>query len=270
MSHDLGVTASYSRVAVFGCVFSNHLALRHAIADARERQVDEILCLGDLCAFGPAPDNVFPILEESSVRVLRGELDDSTAGGISARGFGYTDPRDNYFAALSHEYTFANTSPENRRWLATLPSELRFQLGDLRVLCSHGSPRRVGEFLWESATPTHFLRKLMSDHNCDVLLASHTGIHWDRLVADGKWFVNVGAIGRPPNNGRTEVWYAVLTVAGAKLDIEFVPVVYDHDSLADEMRDENLPQEFVNTIRTGWWTTFLEALPARERARGRF
>jgi hypothetical protein len=31
-----------------------------------------------------------------------------------------------------------------------------------------------------------------------------------------------------------------------------------------------LPAEFVETVRTGWWTTCLEVLPARERARGRF
>jgi len=40
--------------------------------------------------------------------------------------------------------------------------------------------------------------------------------------------------------------------------------------LADEMRDECLPDEFIETIRSGWWTTCLEVLPAKERARGRF
>ncbi len=36
------------------------------------------------------------------------------------------------------------------------------------------------------------------------------------------------------------------------------------------MRDEGLPEEFVETILTGWWTTCLEVLPAKERAAGRF
>jgi hypothetical protein len=36
------------------------------------------------------------------------------------------------------------------------------------------------------------------------------------------------------------------------------------------MEAEALPPEFVATVRTGWWTTCLEVLPARERARGRF
>ena len=34
------------------------------------------------------------------------------------------------------------------------------------------------------------------------------------------------------------------------------------------MLGEELPQEFITTIDTGWWTTCLEVLPAKERARG--
>jgi len=39
---------------------------------------------------------------------------------------------------------------------------------------------------------------------------------------------------------------------------------------AQEMRAERLPDEFIETIETGWWTTCLEILPARERAAGKF
>ena len=45
---------------------------------------------------------------------------------------------------------------------------------------------------------------------------------------------------------------------------EFVPVEYDHERLAAEMRAERLPDEFVETILTGWWTTCLEVLPVKE------
>ena len=41
-----------------------------------------------------------------------------------------------------------------------------------------------------------------------------------------------------------------------------------YESLACEMEREGLPCTFIETIRTGWWTTCLEILPAKERARG--
>jgi hypothetical protein len=54
------------------------------------------------------------------------------------------------------------------------------------------------------------------------------------------------------------------------LSVEFVPVHYDHMQLANEMRRERLPEEFVETIVSGWWTTCLEILPPKERAGGRY
>jgi len=53
-----------SRIAVFGGIYSNHLALAAALSDARRRGVDQVFCLGDLGAFGPHPDRVFPILRK--------------------------------------------------------------------------------------------------------------------------------------------------------------------------------------------------------------
>jgi hypothetical protein len=52
-----------------------------------------------------------------------------------------------------------------------------------------------------------------------------------------------------------------------RLGVDFVRLVYDYERLAAEMTSEGLPDEFVETIRTGWWTTCNEILPAKERAR---
>jgi predicted phosphodiesterase len=255
------------RIAVFGGVYSNHLALSSALDDARGRGVDAVYCLGDLGAFGPHPDRVFPLLREYGVACIRGNYDDSVGNGLADCQCGYTDPRDNHFARISYDYIFRNTSLANRAWMRDLPEQRRIRLGRYRMLLCHGSPRRVNEFLWESTTPTHFLDRLAADHDADVILATHTGIKWHRQLSGGRHFVNVGVLGRPENDGRTNVWYALLEAA-PELRVEFVPVVYDFERLAAEMLEEGLPQEFVETVRTGWWTTCLEILPAKERRRG--
>ncbi|TVR66737.1 MAG: metallophosphoesterase [Gemmatimonadales bacterium] len=274
-----------TRVAAFGGIYSNHRALEAAITHARERGAEAILCLGDLGAFGPSPDRTIHLLRDAGIPVVRGNYDDSIARGLDDCQCGYTDPRDNHYARISYEYTLANTSPESRRWMAAFPREIRFNLGPLRVLAFHGSPRRMNEFLWETTTPTHFLRGMAETAGVDVLLGTHTGIHWSRDLGGGRWYVNAGALGRPANDGRREVWYAMLSVdspgpangangtgpeVGGRLQVEFMPVLYPVDLLADEMRDEGLPHEFIETIRTGWWTTCLEVLPGKERARGRW
>jgi predicted phosphodiesterase len=258
-----------TRIAVFGGIYNNYLALEAALSDVRRRGVDAGYCLGDLGAFGPHPDRVFPFLQEAGVECIQGNYDHSIGNELADCQCGYTDPRDNHFARLSYDYTLQHTSPVNRAWLRKLPAQRRLVLGRYRLLLCHGSPRRMNEFLWESTTPTHFLDHLACEHDADVILATHTGIKWHRRLTDDRHFVNVGVLGRPENNGRTNVWYTVLE-ARPDFKVEFVPVEYACQRLANDMRAEKLPEEFVATVLTGWWTTCLEILPAKERRRGRF
>jgi diadenosine tetraphosphatase ApaH/serine/threonine PP2A family protein phosphatase len=264
-----GATPEYRRIAVFGGVYNNAPALAATLDDVRGRDVDAVFCLGDLGGFGPHPDRVFPLLREQGVLVLQGNYDEALASGRTDCGCGYTDPRDNDFARVSYAYTFSRTSAANKAWLATLPGHRRVQLGAHRVLMCHGSPRVINEFLWESATPDGLLRTFLRERQADVMLCTHTGIKWDRSLDGAGRVVNVGVIGRPENDGTPAVWYTLLT-ATPDVEVQFVPVRYDHEALAREMEREGLPVEFAETIRTGWWTTCLENLPAKERARGRF
>ncbi len=250
----------YRRVALLGGIYSNYLALARALELARSARVDAVFALGDFGAFGPHPDRTVELLRDAGVIAIQGNYEEALVAGAEDCRCGYTDPRDNLFAQLSYDYTRAFTSAEHVRWMAGLPAQLRLTVAGRRVLLCHGSPRRINEFLWGSTTPAAFAAHLLEEHDTDLIACTHTGLHWRR-----PGIVNVGALGRPANDGRTEVWMTILDEG-----VTFVPVAYDHPRLAREMRAEGLPREFVETIETGWWTTCLEILPARERAAGRF
>lgn len=259
-----------TRFAFIGGVYSNYWALRATLDDISRRGADETFFLGDLGAFGPHPNRVPELLIERGIRGIQGNYEESLSSRADDCHCGYTDPRDNHYAQISYDYTFANTSEALKDWMGTLPGQIRFEVGGARFLLVHGSPRRINEFLWRSTSPEPFLERLCRDANADVIVCTHSGLHWHRRLESGKHVINAGVIGRPANDGRTNVWYTIADVRDGRVSVEFVPVAYDHLRLAGEMRREKLPDEFVETILSGWWTTCLEILPAKERMAGKF
>jgi predicted phosphodiesterase len=258
-----------TKIAACGGAYANPYALAAMLADARARGCERVFCLGDLGGFGAECDAIWPLLEEHAVECIAGNYDVAIARADPDCGCGYSDPRDNEFAQLIYEYTLAHTSREFAEWMGVLPGELWETIGGLDVHMVHGSPLAVNDFMWESLSDDD-LRQRVDASRADVLVCTHTGIPWQRRV-DGTLVVNVGAVGRPANDGGAHTWYAVLDIddeAGARA--ELVPVRYDHEAQAASMRAAGLPEPFVETIETGWWTTCLEIVPPAERSRGRY
>lgn len=259
-----------TRIAFFGGIYSNYLALEAAIKLAKSKGVDAMWALGDFGAFGPHPDRTCDIIQAEEIPAIQGNYEESLSSGAEDCHCGYTDPRDNHYAQISYDYTVEKTSDDYKKWMGTLPTSKHLEIDGRKLMLCHGSPRQINEFMWRSMTPVPFVEKMLNDNSADLIVCTHTGIHWERQHAPGRGVVNVGALGRPANDGRTNVWFAILEVTAAGVKTEFVPVEYDHQRLAAEMAAEKLPDEFVQTITQGWWTTCLEILPAKERAEGRF
>jgi pyruvate-formate lyase-activating enzyme/predicted phosphodiesterase len=256
------------RIAVSGGPYGNPYALRVFVADARARGCERLYCLGDLGGFGAEVDALWPILTDNQVTCVAGNYDVAIARGDTDCGCGYRDPLDNQFSQLIYDHTLATTSRNFAAWMGELPTERREQLGGLDVHFVHGSPLFLNDFWWQSL-PEDQHRERTGASGADVILCTHSGLPWQRRV-DDTLVVNVGVLGKPANDGRTNVWYAILDLDEGSATAELVPLDYDWRAQAASMRAAGLPEMFVETIETGWWTTCLEVLPPAERSRGRY
>ena len=257
-----------TRIAVCGGPYANPHALAAMLGDARAGGAERIFCLGDLGGFGADCDGIWPLLLEHGVECIAGNYDVAIAGGDPDCGCGYSDPRDNRLAQLIYDHTLASTSRDFAAWMGDLPLELRETIGGVDVHMVHGSPLAINDFLWESLPDAELAERTRAS-GADVLLCSHTGIPWQREIG-GCLVVNVGAVGRPPNDGARETTYALLDLGEGRAAAEIVRVPYDWRAQAASMRAAGLPDAFTETIETGWWTTCLEVVPPAERSRGRF
>jgi diadenosine tetraphosphatase ApaH/serine/threonine PP2A family protein phosphatase len=260
----LGLT----RIAVLGGTYANPYALQAVLDDAREKGAERIFCLGDLGGFGAECDAIWPLLTDNGVEVMAGNYDIAIGRGDTDCGCGYSDPRDNEFAQITYDYTLANTSREFAAWMRELPLDIREEIGGLDVHMVHGSPLQTNDFFWESLDDEE-TRLRVKESGADVILCTHSGLPWIKRF-EGTLLCNVGVVGRPANNGSRDVCYAIVDLADGHAEAEIAWVAYDWQAHAASMRAAGLPEPFVETIETGWWTTCLEVVPPRERPRGKY
>jgi len=65
------------RIAVISDIHSNLLALRAVLQDIEQRQVDVIICGGDLVGYAPFPNEVIDLIKEKEIPCVMGNYDDA-------------------------------------------------------------------------------------------------------------------------------------------------------------------------------------------------
>ena len=256
------------RLAICGGPYANPYALRAFAADARARGCDRLFCLGDLGGFGADINALQAILTEEKISCVAGNYDVAIARADPDCGCGYRDPTDNAFAQLIYDHTLQTCDRDFGAWMGTLPTERRLRVAGCDLHLVHGSPLALNDFWWESL-PEHEHRARVRASGADVICCTHTGLPWTKRI-DGAVVVNVGVVGKPANDGTNQVWYAIVDLDDGHAEVTLVPLDYDWSAQAASMRAAGLPEAFVETIETGWWTTCIEVLPPAERAAGRY
>ncbi|MDK2882855.1 MAG: hypothetical protein PWP58_1191 [Bacillota bacterium] len=257
------------RVAILADIHGNIHALEAVLADIQERGVDQILCLGDLVGYGAFPNEVIAAVRERAIPTVMGNYDESVSFDLPACGCDFPTEEALLAGERSLAWTQEQVTEENKAYLRQLPRELWLDLGGVRTLAVHGSPRRLNEYLFED-TPDevwgtvfapdraveyaiHAGARQSETHTstacqADLLLIGHTHKPYFRTFRHHA-IVNAGSVGKP-KHGDPQAVYALLTI-GEGIEVEFVKVPYDVEAAAAAILAAGLPAEFAYAVRTG-------------------
>ncbi|WP_018249880.1 metallophosphoesterase family protein [Orenia marismortui] len=234
------------RVAVISDVHGNIFALESVLEDIEGRNVDEIVCTGDLVGYGPFPNEVIAKIEELGIKTIQGNYDDAIANRRIACGCDYKTERSQKIGMSSMNYTAMETSEENKEFLANLPFSLILEIENKKALFVHGSPRRINEYLYEDSKE---LEEVAGELKEDILVCGHTHLPYHKIIS-GKHMMNVGSIGKP-KHGNPNAIYTIIEVIEAKVKTEFIEVIYPVDKLTTALKETDLAEELVEVFTTG-------------------
>lgn len=235
-----------TRIALIADIHGNIPALEAVLKDIRQREINEIYCLGDLIGKGPHGDIAVDMVRAECQQVIRGNWDDFI-------GKETDDP-----TLLWHQNRLGS---ERLQYLASLPFTIEFRMSGKWIRLFHASPRSVYERIqpWDEqekrATLFDSSPLCKSPRIADV--AGYADIHnafQEHL--EGRTLFNTGSVGNPLE--LPEASYVILegnynSEARAPLNIQFIRVPYPIEQAVQDALQSGMPhpEEYILEIRTG-------------------
>jgi predicted phosphodiesterase len=235
---------------VFGDVHGNITALEAVFEDMDDHGLgSNRYCLGDLVGYGTSPNEVVEFVRSREIPTITGNYDRGVGADSDDCGCAYGTEVEQRRGDRSIAWTNEAITDENRAYLRDLPERIDLDLGELRVVLVHGSPRRINEYLYEDR-PDSSVERLLDSVDADVLVCGHTHLPYHKTLPSGRHAINAGSVGKP-KDGDPRACYLVLRVDGSELSARFHRVEYDVERAATAIEDSEMPSAFADMLREG-------------------
>jgi diadenosine tetraphosphatase ApaH/serine/threonine PP2A family protein phosphatase len=265
--------------AIISDIHSNVEALQAVLADVEEREIKEVICLGDIVGYGPNPKECLDLVRERCRVTLMGNHDHALL--FEPTNFNLPAERACYWTRQVLEDE-PNKDLRNLRWkfLGDLP--VRYK--DRDVLFFHASPRRpMNEYIFPEDVFTNPQKVMANFDRLDarVCFVGHT--HQPGVFVDDPYFdpphelpdspyfeveeerviVNVGSVGQPRDRDQRASYVivhrspqalsssaenVVATALSCTVEqIEFVRVEYDLETTVKKILAEPALDDLLGT-----------------------
>jgi predicted phosphodiesterase len=240
------------RIALFSDIHGNLPALDVVLADIEAGGIEERYCLGDLVGYGPDPAGVIDRMRASGIPAILGNYDDGIGQRRGECGCYYATDQARSDGAASYAFTEPLVDDERAVWLAALPHELRLEQTGLRILLTHGSPRKINEYLLPDRTDAQLVR-LAEAADADVVCVGHVHVPYLRSMAgtDGAIirYASTGSVGKPKDGDPRACWAELSLGDSGEVDAVFHRVVYDIEAVVAAMTAAGLPKTLGTALR---------------------
>jgi predicted phosphodiesterase len=241
------------RIAMFGDVHANTIALDQALAAIERQEPDAIVCLGDVATVGYDPAGAVRRVAALGCPVVMGNGEQSLFDPPDRSAVTDPEARERIRRVDElHEWGKAQLSREELARIRDYLPVVELDAGGLSICVCHGSPRSAWEPLLASTAEEQVLEALAGTR-ADMIVGGHTHVPLLRRVGE-RWLVNAGSVGAPFSAyggwGQVPVrpvaQWLVVTIEPADWELSFHEVTIDMEAVHDAARDSGMPH-------AEWW-----------------
>jgi predicted phosphodiesterase len=238
------------RFAIFSDIHANLEAFEAVLADARENNCTDFVCLGDVVGYNANPHECVARIREMACPTVKGNHDEQASLVESSRDF-------NEMAEAAIQWTRDNLTNEDKQWLrdlklqrivgdftivhATLdmPEQWGYVFNNLDAAASFAHQQTAVCFFGHTHVPMAFVRdEGVQRHQLDKL----------RIEPGKKYFINVGSVGQP----RDGEWHAAYCIYDIESNtVEQRRLKYDVAAAQKKIIDSGLPRLLAERLGIG-------------------
>jgi putative phosphoesterase len=230
-------------LALLSDIHGNLTALEAILADLKRLGINNMVCLGDVAAFGPQPVAVLERLQALAIPVVMGNTD---AWLLDPQPHPERDERTTFINEIEL-WGAAQLTAVHRQYLQTFQPTITIPLAEeTELLCFHGSPRSYHDII-RATTPDEEVAEFLEGHMATVMAGGHTHTQLVRRFRQS-WLVNPGSVGLPYESISNETVqrphaaeYGLVSWADGRITIQLCRIPYDTKQVAKITRASGMP-----------------------------
>ncbi|GLV60506.1 serine/threonine protein phosphatase [Dictyobacter sp. S3.2.2.5] len=237
------------RIALISDIHGNDVALEAVLTALSSRNINQVICLGDVASTGPQPREVINRLRALACPVVMGNMD---VWLLQPEPKEQPDTRRQRWQEIDL-WCAEQLSAADRAYLHSFQPGIEYPLPNGKTLvCYHGSPRSYKEHILPT-TSEEELEQALAGTRGELMVGGHTHIQMFRRFKDLLVF-NPGSIGlamdrvSPPADIRQPAFaeYAVVECDDNSLQVELHRIAFDLPTFIQVMHASGMPH-------AAWW-----------------
>lgn len=248
------------KYAIISDIHGNEPALKAVLEDAKSRNVDGYIVVGDYCLSNPFPnESISAIRQLTNAYVIRGNEESYLENLIGKDQTTWTDGQ----MQISY-WCYRNVSEENLNYLLNLPRRIDVSINNIPVHITHSSADFIEHFEhgeWNAATTADRYREkavtrskirediqnyyngnddfqiFLKSMDSGIYIFGHSHIQWSYVSEDKKVIlINPGSCGLPLDCINEGIPYTIVDLSDSEnVSVEEIRVLVDKNEYIDNI-----------------------------------
>lgn len=235
------------KIAIISDIHGNIKALEAVLKEIDSKQIEKIICLGDLTGGGPYSEEVMQKIMDINDRliIVRGNRERYIIEGMpelihDEKVQVTKEQRDRF------EWIKNSLSKESIEYIHRLPREIAYEAEGKKIYIAHYPMKQDGNFRTHIKEANIEENEIMfSGIDADIYLYGHT--HKEIYNSkNNKLYINPGALGCPEKTDLAP--YGILTIDKEKVEYEQLYVKYNVKEVIEYMKELKYPG-YLGTLK---------------------